>query len=87
MRPHQGSINVLIILTALTVANFNNILTVVTLFLTQAQRRREERRLKRAPLDRSNRVREVAAAGNKRAKRCDLMAPSKFSRVVNNRKC
>lgn len=53
----------------------------------KAQRRREERRLKRAPLDRSNKVREVAAAGNKRAKRCDLMAPGKFSRVVNNRKC
>lgn len=60
---------------------------LVTFLFTQAQRRREERRLKRAPLDRSNKVREVAAAGNKRAKRCDLMTPGKFSRVVNNRKC
>ncbi|KAG0714699.1 hypothetical protein GWK47_001504 [Chionoecetes opilio] len=53
----------------------------------KAQRRREERRLKRSTLERNNKVREVASAGNKRAKRCDLMAPGKFSRAVNNRKC
>ncbi|XP_042206946.1 tumor protein p53-inducible nuclear protein 2-like isoform X2 [Homarus americanus] len=53
----------------------------------KAQRRREERRLKRKPLERSNKAREVAAAGNKRAKRNDMMVPGKFSRAVNNRKC
>lgn len=53
----------------------------------KAQRRREERRLKRTALERSNKVREVAAASNKRSKRCDMMAPGKFSRAVNNRKC
>ncbi|XP_045611745.1 tumor protein p53-inducible nuclear protein 2 isoform X2 [Procambarus clarkii] len=53
----------------------------------KAQRRREERRLKRKPLERSNKAREVAAAGNKRSKRNDMMVPGKFSRAVNNRKC
>ncbi|XP_063607083.1 uncharacterized protein LOC134781766 isoform X2 [Penaeus indicus] len=53
----------------------------------KAQRRREERRLKAKHLERSNKVREVASAGNKRSRRCDMMAPAKFSRAVNNRKC
>ncbi|XP_037772884.1 tumor protein p53-inducible nuclear protein 2-like isoform X2 [Penaeus monodon] len=53
----------------------------------KAQRRREERRLKAKHLERSNKVREVASAGNKRSRRCDMMTPAKFSRAVNNRKC
>lgn len=53
----------------------------------KAQRRREERRLKHKHLDRSNKAREVASAGNKRSKRRDMLTPAKFSRVVNNRKC
>lgn len=53
----------------------------------KAQRRKEERRLKAKHLERSNKAREVAAAGNKRAKRCNMMTPAKFSRAVNNRKC
>lgn len=53
----------------------------------KALRRREERRLKRTPLERTNKARQVAAEGNKRAKRRDMMTPGKFSRAVNNRKC
>lgn len=53
----------------------------------KAQRRREERRLKHKHLDRGNKAREVASAGNKRSKRCEMLTPSKFSRAVNNRKC
>ncbi|XP_064099546.1 tumor protein p53-inducible nuclear protein 2-like isoform X1 [Macrobrachium nipponense] len=53
----------------------------------KAQRRREERRLKHKHLDRTNKAREVASAGNKRSKRREMLTPSKFSRAVNNRKC
>ncbi|XP_071533153.1 uncharacterized protein TP53INP isoform X2 [Panulirus ornatus] len=53
----------------------------------KAQRRREERRLKRKALEHGNKAREVASASRKPAKRCDMMLPAKFSRAVNNRKC
>ncbi|KAK7071044.1 hypothetical protein SK128_005593 [Halocaridina rubra] len=53
----------------------------------KAQRRREERRLKHKHLDKSNKAREVASAGNKRSRRREMLTPAKFSRAVNNRKC